>query len=222
MLRPRKKLAKKEIKEDALVTTIFKVQRLYSTYRKQIEIGLIAVLAVVVLGGLMLRSKKSAERQASARLGLTEPAYFSGEYQRVIPELTSIQEKYPGTPSAGEAVFYLGNAQFAVGNLDQAEACFRRYAEDYGQNRAFKASSLAGMAAVQEARKQYEKAAVLYEKAGRNYQDLFSAPSYLMNAGRCYAAANDIAKGKQLYQILLDKYPDSNAAQEARALIESL
>ena len=41
MLRPKKKITKRELKQDTLVLTYFKVQNLISDYRKQI--GIVAV-----------------------------------------------------------------------------------------------------------------------------------------------------------------------------------
>jgi len=215
MLRPRKKIVKKEIKDDALVTYYFKAQKLFSTYSKQIQIGLITVLVLTVLGVLMVRSKKKADTDASGKLGLVEQYYYMGDYQRAIPEFNTIKDKYSGTPSAGTATFFLANAYVSTGNMDQAEKCYRLYIDNYGQSSVFSASSLAGLAACYESKKQYGQAANLYEKAGEKYSELFSAPFYLKEAGRCYTQANDKAKAKAVYQLLLKKYPDSTPAQEA-------
>jgi TolA-binding protein len=222
MLRPRKKLAKKEIKDDALVSFYFRVQKLYETHAKKIQIAGMIAAALIVLAVLMIRSKGSAERAAAGKLGLVEPAYFSGEFQRVIPELTAIKDKFSGTRSAGAAVFYLGNCYFNTGNLEQAETFFRKVVDDYGREPEFSASSLAGLAAVQEARRQYAKAAELYEKAGKKYDKLYSAPFYLKEAGRCFAMADEKAKGESILRFLVKKYPDSFPAKDAETLMESL
>jgi TolA-binding protein len=222
MLRPRKKLAKKEIQEDALVTYYFRVQKLYQKFAKQAQIGGMVVLGLAVLAVLMIRSKNSAEKAAAGKLGLVEPAYFSGEFQSVVPELTSIKDKFSGTRSAGAAVFYLGNCHFNTGNMEQAGSFYRVYIEDYGQDAEFSASSMAGLAAVEESRAQYAKAAEWYEKAGKKYARLYSAPFYLKEAGRCYAMAGEKAKGKSVLQQLMKKYPESSPAKDAEAFMESL
>lgn len=222
MLRPRKKLIKKEIKEDTLVTAYFKVQKIFSKYSKQIQIGVIAVAVVAVLGFMMVRDKKKSEIKAVSELGLEEPFYYMGDYQRVIPKLTSIKDKFSGTPSAGTAVFFLANAYYATGNVDQAVKNYQIYVDDYGQNPLFAASSLAGLGACYETKKQYDKAAELYEKAGTKYKQLFSAPYYLKDAGRCYILANNKIKAKSVLQDLIKKYPNSNQLQEAELLAETL
>ncbi len=215
MLRPRKKIIKKEIKEDALVTYYFKAQKLFSAYSKQIQIGLISVLVLTVLGVLMVRSKKKAEIEASGKLGPVEQYYYMGDYQRAIPELNTIKDKYSGTPSAGVATFFLANAYVSTGNMEQAEKYYRLYIDNYGQNRAFSASSLAGLAACYESKKQYGQAAKMYEQAGTKYPELYSAPFNLKEAGRCYAQANDKAKAKSVYRFLLKNYQDTAPAQDA-------
>jgi TolA-binding protein len=222
MLRPRKKIVKREVKEEALVTYYFKARKLLDRYSKQVQIGLIAVAVLIALGVLMTRSKKKSELEASGKLGIVQQAYYMGEYQRVIPELSGLCEKYRGTPSAGTALFFLANAYYFTGNLEQAEKSYQGYLDRYGQNQDFSASSLAGLAAISESRKQFAKAAGLYERAGRKYGDCFSAPFYLKEAGRCYVLENDKVKGKAVYEFLIKKYPDSGPAQDVEISIATL
>jgi tetratricopeptide (TPR) repeat protein len=222
MLHPRKKIKKQEIKEDKLVTLYFQAQRWLSRFSKYIQIGGIVVAALVVLAVLMVRSKRQAEAAAAGKLGTVIPSLYAGGAQQAIPELEKIVTSYAGTPSAGTAAFYLANSYFAMGNFTQAEKYYRLIIDKYTQNRWFIASSLSGQAACLEARNEWLQAAALYEKAARSHADLFSAPFYLKDAGRCYMLANNKTKAREVYQIVLEKFPESSPAQEIQVAIESL
>ena len=49
MLNPKKKISKRELKEDALITTYAKSMSFYEEYRKYITIGLAALAGVIIL-----------------------------------------------------------------------------------------------------------------------------------------------------------------------------
>ena len=222
MLRPRKKISKREIKEDALVTFYFRVQKFIRNYKKQVNIGLVVIVTVSVVGVLMVRSKKKAELTAAGRLGMAEQFYFAANYQKAIEELTPLVETYSGTKAAGTAVFYVANAYFALRDYPQAEKYYQIYVDDYSQNALISASSLAGIAACWESQQEYEKAAGQYEKAWRKYPDVFTAPYNLKDAGRCYALAGNREKAKQMYEHAMERYAESAVIQEVEFLSAAL
>jgi TolA-binding protein len=221
MLRPRKKIHKKEIKEDALVTNYFRVRKLADRFSRQINIGLIALLAIAVILILMARSKRGAELKAQEKLGLAEQAYYMNDYPRVVNDMEPILKSYPGTRAAGTAAFYTANAYFAQANVAEAEKHYKMVIDHYGQNPLFSASSLAGLAAIEDSRKQSLKAAQLFEKAGRKYPKLYAAPFYLKEAARCYLSAGKKTEARELLDRIQKKYPDSAVSEEVKWLRES-
>jgi TolA-binding protein len=221
MLRPTKKIHRKEIKEDALVTNYFRARKLYDRFNRWVNIGLTAALAIGVVLVLMARSKRDAEIRAQERLGLAEQAYFMNDYPRVVKDMEPILKSYPGTRAAGTAAFYVANAYFAQGNAAEAEKYFRTVVDHYAQNPIFSASSLAGLAAIEDARKQNAKAAQLYEKAGIKYPSLYAAPFYLKEAARCYLSAGKKNEARELLDRILKKYPESAVSEEVKWLRES-
>ena len=222
MLRPRKRISKREIKEDALVTFYVRVQKVVKQYSKQLNIGFFALLFVIVISVLMIRSKRNAEMTSSSKLGIAEQFYFSMNYQNAIDELLKIVEVYPGTKSAGMAVFYIANSYFELKEFDNAKTYYQNYLEGYKNNKMITASSLAGVAACLEQQSLFLESAGFYERASKKYAVGFKAPFYLKDAGRCYILAGQNEKGKEMAQFLIDKYPDSNLVNEMKFLVESL
>jgi len=222
MLRPRKRITKREIKEDTLVTVYVRVQRFIQNYSKQFNIGIFAIVAIAVIGIFMIRSKKKAELVAAGKLGIAEQFYYASNYARTIDELVKIADTYSGTNAAGSAVFFVANSYFATGDYDSAEKYYKIYLKDYSKSKLFTASSLAGVAACLDSKKRYDDAAKLYENAGEKYRDLFVAPFYLKDAGRCYTLSGNKEKAKEVYKYILKKYPKFTMRQQINFLLNSL
>ncbi|HDQ44845.1 MAG TPA: tetratricopeptide repeat protein [bacterium] len=219
MLQPRKKLSKRDIKEDPLVTAYGNAQRWFQNHSKVINIAVIAVIAISVLSVLMARSKRQAELRAEGQLGIVEQYYHFGQYDHAINELTRIINTFSGTRAAGKAAFFAANAYFELHDYDNAERYFRLYADDYGQIDFFTSSSLAGIAACLEHRADDAGAADFYEKAARKFPKLYLAPYQLKNAARCYTKIGQLHKAKALYELIHDKYQDTPVARETEILM---
>ncbi len=222
MLRPRKRITRREIKEDALVTTYFKIRKYVQKHSRYLTIGLLAIPIIIIVAMMMVKSKRDAELTATARLGVAMQSYNLSDYSTSIGELTQIVDIYSGTRAAGNAVFYLGNSYFMMEDYTQAKTYYQRYIDDYSDNDLFSISSMGGVAACYESQGHFLEAALQYEKAANRYSNLFNAPFYLKDAARCYQLAEDIEKAKMAYQTIIDRYPESSIEEEVTFILESL
>jgi len=222
MLKPRKKLTKREIKEDGLVTTYFRVQKYFKKHQKIIQYTLMGLAAVVVISVLMVRSKKNTERAVIEKMGIAEQYYYTGNTGKAVEMFKEIIETYPGAEASRNAVFLLANSYFSKQDYDQAEKYFRLFYEKYNKNDIFTASSLAGIAACMESKNEFAEAAAMYEKAGKKSEGSFEAPFHLENAARCYLLAGDKEAGKRIYQMILDRYPKSELNRQNEFILQSL
>ena len=222
MLRPRKKITKKEIKEDGLVKTYVAVQKFIRNYSKQVNIAATIIIVIGMVAIFMARSKRKAEFSAAGQLGIAEQFYHAGDYPRAIQEFLPIIETYPGTRSAGDAAFLLANAYFKTGDTENAENYYRLVRAEYRKNPLFYASSIAGLASCLETKNEFEEAAQMYREAGESYPDHFSAPFYLKQAGRCFIHAGQREEGKEMYRRIIDDYPESSVREEVQFIVAKL
>ena len=222
MLRPTRKITKREIKEDPLVTAYVKVQRFLRENSKILNVGFTILVIVLAVAILMGRSKKRAEVNAAGQLGMAEQFYYAEDYPKAIPELEQIINTFSGTRSAGKAVFFVANAYYKDGDYMNAQKYYRLYIDDYADTPLFTASSYAGVAACKEGENLYSEAASFYETAAIRFPDVFNAPYHLKNAARCFRLAGELEKAKEMYQTILDRYPQSPVQQEIASLIEAL
>ena len=112
MLRPRKRITKKEIKEDPLVTNYLKVQNWLKKHSKQINIAIGGIIVVLLIVLMAVRSKRQAEIKAESQLSVVEQFYYQMDYNKVVQQMPEIIDKYRGTRAAGEAAFFVANSYY--------------------------------------------------------------------------------------------------------------
>ena len=222
MLKPRKKIAKKEIKEDPVVKLYVNFQKYLRNNSKYINIviGSVAVILLIIL--FSVKSKKKAEMAAEGQLGVAEQYYYQGAYDRVIQQMPAIVDKYAGTRAAGEAAFFIANSYYNSKNYDNSLKYYQICIKTISSDPVYTPASYAGMGDCLEMQKKYKEAAEMYEKAANKFEKLFSAPFYLKSAARCYEEAGNSAKAKEILQALLDNYPLFEYKSEVAFLLNTL
>ncbi len=222
MLKPRKKVTRRQIKEDPLVTYYFKTQDFLREHSQKIYIGAIALLAIIFIVIMFARSKRSAELNASEALTRANYQLSMNKTQEAIDILLNMVDNYSGTKSAAKGVYLLGKAYFEKGDYEKAEFYFRRYIDDYGDDPILIGGAYSGLGASLEQQNKFSEAAKVYEKGAEKYEKHFLAPRLLMKAGRCYQRANDIAKAKSCYQKIIEKYAESEFKNDAELYLAKL
>ncbi len=227
MLRPKKKLSKREIKQDKLVTTYFQIyDRLYN-YRRQLIIGGVAIL-IVALGAVLYYNNIQAENErALTELGRVYHFYDEGNYERAIngiPErnimgLRDIAGNYGRTEAGKIAIFYLANAYYHLGNYDEA---YRYFDNFRGSDALLRASALSGKAAIYEIRGDYKRAAELFEQAATRFGKTAVTPENLKHAGRNYFEAGELPRALRIFERIQEEYPESAFSRDVERYIAQI
>lgn len=219
MLTKRKKLSRKEIKEDKLVTAYYKAIAFFEENKNRIAIyaGILAVVILAIV--LFMNNKKKNNELAGTELSRIMNAYDSGNYLEAIEGragtkligLKKLVDSYGSTENGEIAKIYIANAYNNLGKLDDAY----KYYQDYsGSNKIFKATALAGQASYQAYKKNYEKAADFYKKAAFVSDADALNPEYLLHAGTCYMTVGKNSDAKELFEIIKKDYKTSSAFRE--------
>jgi len=222
MLKPRKRITKKHLKEDKFVTYVFKFNDYFRREWKKLSYIGMGIVAVIVIIFMFINSRRKAELRASAELARAEISYLNEDYDRAIQDLARIDNIYKGTKSAGISVFYLANSYFNMGNYEKAEETYKRYLGEYDDDPMLHASSLAGIAATYEEREMYDRAVEYYKKAAADYPKLFTAAENLINAARCLKLEGKKEEAKILLDRVLEEYPESLFREKAEILLYQL
>lgn len=214
MLKPRKRITKKELKQDKLVTAYFKTVDLLRNNRKIVS-GLVTGLVIAVIAVVVyLNNVSSNNRNAATELSQVLNYFDGGAYQVAIngdpahnlPGLKSIVENYGNSETGEAAKVYLGDCYYYLG--DYADAM--KYFKDYGGSDKFlKASADAGVAEVYEIQGDHEKAAEYYERAASRDSKNFLAPQYLVGAARNYIKTGKKDRAISLLARVQKDFPNS-------------
>jgi len=219
MLKPRKRITKKQLKEDKLVTFYFQATSWIEKNSKYIYMGLGAILLVVVLLFVNARAKKSSESSASVELSRATRAYESGDYKNAITQLSNLVENYGGTRSGILSLLYLANSFYQNGDTENAIKNYKEFYSKFSGDEHLLASAMGGIAACLEQEKKYREAAEQYEKIVHKYPKAVQAPYFLLRSGRCFTLANDNGKAKQQFEKLVKDYPNAQEKEDALMLL---
>ena len=219
MLTKKKKLSKREIKEDKLVTTYYKVYNYFNENKNRIGMyagGLLVVIAAIYF---YMNNKSENNLQAGIQLSRVMGLYDAGAYLEAIEGrqgtnivgLKKIVSDYGSTENGEIAKVYLANSYQMLGNIEEAY----KYYEDYsGSSKIFKASALSGEAGYYANKKEFEKAADLYRSASRVSKENVSNPEYMLKAAINYIDAGNKEEAKDLLETIRKDYQTSTAFRE--------
>jgi tetratricopeptide (TPR) repeat protein len=219
MLKPQKKISKREIKEDKLVTKYFESRQWVDEHKKILSYVGIGLAGLILIGFLWSKSRADANDKATAMLAKVTQYYDEGRYELAVngvPQegtqgLQAIVDEL-GSSRAGQiAKLYLANSYFAMKNYDKALSI---YDDISMSDKMITASTYAGMAACYEAKGDFSQAASYFEKAAAKNMAAVQAPENLQRSAANYAAAGKKEKAVELLQKLKKEFPTSSFARD--------
>ncbi len=227
MLKPKKKISKREMKQDTLVTTYVQVTGFYAKYKKQISIGVTAVVVIVAATLIFLSNREKNNELATTKVAAIQPFCDNGQYQMAIDGaadrnlvgLKQIVDDYGSTPAGDMARFYLADSYFQLGKYTEALEAFK---ECSPSNPLLKASRYAGIAACYEATGNHKEAADNYESAAGKDATDDAISEHLNDAARNHALAGDKSHALDLLKRIKKNYPTTTAGREADRYITQL
>lgn len=182
---------------------------------------IIAVIAIVGIGGYMLwQSNKgdSENQEALGEMAMAEVMYQADSTAQSINEnvrfvgFQSIIDQYGGTDAANLARYYSGTGNLKMGQVDAGLS----YLEDFETDDNFlSAAALAAKAYAFEQKIDFASAAEAYQKAAVTPEENnFSTPMYLMDAARNFESAGNSAKALEVYQRIRKDFPRYQSVQD--------
>ncbi len=229
MAQKKKKITKKEIKEDKLVTYFFETREFIQKYQKQLLIGAAALIVIVVAGILIHNKSVENEKTASIELAQIVGNYANFNYQKALygdtlqakPGLMKIADEYGSTTPGEIAKLLAGNSFYALGKIDLANQYYTDYS---GSLSLFDAASVAGQSACFEAKSNLQQAGDFYLLASK--KDKFNPlnAEYLMRAALNYIKVGKYDSAEKLLNKVQQDYSREKVARDVeryRGLIEA-
>lgn len=215
------KLSKRELKRDRFVDTTFDwALWVRENVRKVAVLG--GALALLMLGIVLYRSTQaSASRQAGQNFEEVRQAYIAGNYQLAANDFKQFLVRYPDSEYADDAALYLGDSYLRAGDYPSAIKALEEFEGEHGDSPlAYAATNLLG--AAYEASGNQVKAAEIYGRAHGQAQHDYQRIASLMDRARVYAAQQEKDKAADAYREIIEKYPESSLAREAKVRLAEL
>jgi tetratricopeptide (TPR) repeat protein len=219
MLQKKKKLSKKEIKEDKLINFYKSSVDFFEKYQSKIFIYLGVLVVVAAAVYFYLNQKSINDDKAALELSRIMPLFDQGAYLEAIEGkqgtniigLKNLVEEYSGTENGETAKIYLADCYSFLGNYEEA---FKYYKDYDGSIDYFEAASMAGQAGYYAMNGDFEKAANLYLNASKQSQVNSQNPDYMLNAGICFLKVGEKDEAKILFNKIKEDYSTSLANRE--------
>lgn len=176
-----------------------------------------AIVAIIIVAIVLFSNKRSSDNlKAETLLVKVVPLYESNSFKEAVDGqpsaniigLKRIVSDYGSTESGETAKIYLANS-YAM--LDKNETAYEMFDSYSGSNPLFKATALAGKAGCLEVKKEFEKAADLFEKAAKISKENPSNSDYLLSAGIDFLKLGKKEEAKQLFEIIKKDYKNTQA-----------
>jgi tetratricopeptide (TPR) repeat protein len=201
-----KRVKKRRIKEDQLVTFTVKISHLVQQYFTQVAVGI--VVLVIAVGAILVSAhmRKVGARESEKDFSLAMSQYNMRDLATAEASFARIVDKY-GSQNAGVlSRYFLGKTLLAEGKHDQALTAFEGYLSKAGRDASFAAAAAIGKATAMEGLHNYLGAADVLERLSQSLDH--EDPRYLdvlFQAGEDYEKAGSKDKAAELYRAVADK-----------------
>ena len=140
MLNPKKKITKREIKQDGLITAYAEATSYYYDHKKSIGYAITGIVVIIVAVFIYFNNKRANNEKAATEIGKVFPVYdagaqesrqyllaINGQPEKGIMGLKAIVDNYGGTDSGELGRFYLANAYYHLRQYDEALKQFEKF-----------------------------------------------------------------------------------------------
>ena len=117
MLKPKRKITRKEIKNDPLLETIDSIEAKIQKNKKTYSNAAILVF-LVLIGGYIFTNKQNQNKiDSNSALGVAMVAYSNMDYENAKFQFESIRSNFGNTISANLSSYFLGKIAFEKGDF---------------------------------------------------------------------------------------------------------
>ena len=127
MLKPKRKITRKEIKKDPLLETIDSIEAKFEKNKKTYGNVVILVFLILIGGYVFSIKQKQSKIESNSALGVAMMAYSNMDYENAEFQFESIRSNFGNTSSANTASYFLG--KIAYKNSDFINSSF--YLNDF-------------------------------------------------------------------------------------------
>jgi TolA-binding protein len=231
-----------QLKQNDFAAAAMRVAAAMTANRDRLILLGVAVVVIVGAAGAYAYWRKTAADEAGARLGealavaqsaivpastLPGATQAAGTYptpearsEASLEAFREVVAEFPGTDAARTAEYHAANTLAALGRYDEAEAAYREVID--GGHRLYAPMAQLGLAEAYTLQARYAEAvATLTELSGLRDGEL-PVDGVLMQLGDVHLKAGQPGDARAAFQRVVDEFPESPYAAQARQRIAEL
>ncbi len=198
-----KKITKRQMKEDPLVTAAGRAMGIWDEHGSRILIGAGALALVGLLAFFMAQARSKAEASASVDLYRATLAMSQGDFASASPLLQEMIENEGGTNSAREAMLYLGDCFMADKKPVDAATWYRKYVEKSAGDQGRQRTGHYALGTALEDGKEFGPAATAYGEAAKQSKGVNDQGRAMLAQARCLLRAGQTAQASDVFKAIV-------------------
>ena len=127
MLKPKRKITRKEIKRDPFLETIDKLENSFEKNKKTFLNIVLAIIAGVFIINFLINKQNQKNIDSNSALGVAMLAFENKDYDNAKFQFESIISEFQGTTAFGAANFYLGKIYFESNEFVKSESFLNNF-----------------------------------------------------------------------------------------------
>ncbi|MEJ2720665.1 MAG: tetratricopeptide repeat protein [bacterium] len=164
----KRRIKKRRIKEDQLVTYAVKASQFAQEYFTHIVIGVVVLVVAVAVVVFVTNTRRNAGHESQRELAGAMTQYNSGDNEAAAVSFAQIADRYGGHPAGRVALYFLGKSQLALSRYDEALQSFQEYLKKAGSDDEFRVAANLGMANAYQGMENFAAAAELLERLSQS------------------------------------------------------
>ena len=167
MLKPKRKITRKEIKRDPFLETIDKIENSYEKNKKIFLNFIIALVAGVFIINFILKKQDQKNIDSNSALGIAMVAFENRDYENAKFQFESIISDFNGTTAFSAANFYLGKIYFESSDFVKSESFLNTFINS-GKTEILYLGAIKMLTNIAMQNREYDKAIKLLDSGSKN------------------------------------------------------
>ncbi|MBV9080206.1 MAG: tetratricopeptide repeat protein [Elusimicrobia bacterium] len=211
---------KAELKENILASKLETAVVWIVERRVQVATVLGVIVAAALISSVFFLRHQEAVDTSRTKLGYAQSLVSQDRLTEAVPVLEDIQKSPADTDTRRLAKFLSGVVAFGTSKTDDAIRDFGD-AANMSRNHPLRPLALANLGSAYEQKQDFESAARTYTTFMSEFADHFMAPRVQLGLGRSQLLAGKKDDAKKSLEHLIDLYPTSEWAENARRLLDN-
>lgn len=217
----KRKIRKKELKEDAFSKFIKRFIAVIGEHKKIVLYVISGVLFISIILVFFINSRISINRNANEKLVLSMVLYMQNQIKDAYQNFELLQTDFYGTDAAKKALFFIASIDYRMGEINKAIDEFKKVAK-ISKDEYLIASSLVGVGQCFEQLGQPDSAIYYYKKAADKYKNDGFKSECLLNLGRVYEGLGRFEEAEDLYKDVLNVVETPGIKEEVQNRLNML